>query len=63
MEDAMEFDQRPKTEDYDDFVSIVAFGARGLDEPLLEVHCFSRPSASWCTCARWSSRSGTWWPR
>jgi magnesium transporter len=40
IEDAMEFDQRPKIEDYDDFVSIVAFGARGLDEPLLEVHCF-----------------------
>jgi len=40
IEDAMEFDQRPKIEDYDDFVSIVAYGARGLDEKLLEVHCF-----------------------
>ncbi|MGD0240957.1 MAG: magnesium transporter CorA family protein [Streptosporangiaceae bacterium] len=40
IEDAMEFDQRPKIEDYDDFVSIVAYGARDLDEKLLEVHCF-----------------------
>jgi Mg2+ and Co2+ transporter CorA len=40
VEDAMEFDQRPKIEDYDDFGSIVAYGARGLDEKLLEVHCF-----------------------
>ena len=37
IEDAIEFDQRPKLEDYDDFVSIVAYGARGLDEKLLEV--------------------------
>ena len=40
VEDAKEFDQRPKVEDYDDFVSLVAYGARGLDEPLVEVHCF-----------------------
>jgi magnesium transporter len=40
IEDYMEFDQRPKIEDYDDFVSIVAYGARHLDEKLLEVHCF-----------------------
>jgi magnesium transporter len=40
IEDAMEFDQRPKIEDYDDFVSIVVYGARDLDEKLLEVHCF-----------------------
>jgi len=40
IEDATEFHQRPKIEDYDDFVSIVAYGARGLDEPLVEVHCF-----------------------
>src|SRR5690348_10195773 len=26
--------QRPKIEDYDDFVSIVVYGARGLGEPL-----------------------------
>ncbi len=40
VEDAKEFDQRPKVEDYDNFVSLVAYGARGLDEPLTEVHCF-----------------------
>ena len=40
IEDAKEFRQRPKIEDYDDFVSMVAYGARGLDEPLVEVHCF-----------------------
>jgi magnesium transporter len=40
VEDAKEFNQRPKVEDYDDFVSLVAYGARGLDEPLVEVHCF-----------------------
>jgi Mg2+ and Co2+ transporter CorA len=40
VEDVKEFSQRPKVEDYDDFVSLVAYGARGLDEPLIEVHCF-----------------------
>jgi magnesium transporter len=40
VEDAQEFSQRPKIEDYDDFVSLVAYGARGLDQPLVEVHCF-----------------------
>ena len=40
IEDVKEFGQRPKIEDYDDFVSIVAYGARGLGEPLVEVHCF-----------------------
>jgi magnesium transporter len=40
VEDAREFHQRPKVEDYDDFVSLVVYGARGLDEPLTEVHCF-----------------------
>jgi len=40
VEDAREFGQRPKIEDYDDFVSIVAYGARDLGEPLVEVHCF-----------------------
>ena len=40
VEDAKEFNQRPKIEDYDDFVSLVAYGARGLDEPLAEVHAF-----------------------
>jgi Mg2+ and Co2+ transporter CorA len=40
VEDVKEFHQRPKIEDYDDFVSIVVYGARGLGEPLTEVHCF-----------------------
>jgi magnesium transporter len=40
LEDVREFHQRPKIEDYDDFVSIVAYGARDLGEPLVEVHCF-----------------------
>ena len=40
LEDVKEFNQRPKIEDYDDFVSMVIYGARGLDEPLTEVHCF-----------------------
>ena len=40
IEDAQEFDQRPKVEDYDDFVYLVAYGARGLDQPFVEVHCF-----------------------
>ena len=40
VEDAQEFHQRPKIEDYDNFVSLVAYGARGLDEPLAEVHAF-----------------------
>jgi magnesium transporter len=40
IEDAQEFNQRPKIEDYDNFVSLVAYGARGLDQPLAEVHAF-----------------------
>jgi Mg2+ and Co2+ transporter CorA len=40
VEDVKEFHQRPKIEDYDEFVSIVAYGARGLGEPMTEVHCF-----------------------
>jgi magnesium transporter len=40
VEDAQEFNQRPKVEDYDDFVYLVAYGARGLDQPMVEVHCF-----------------------
>jgi magnesium transporter len=40
LEDAQEFDQRPKAEDYDDFVYVVAYGARGVDQPFVEVHCF-----------------------
>src|SRR5579863_2581976 len=40
VEDAQEFNQRPKVEDYEDFVYLVAYGSLGLDQPLAEVHCF-----------------------
>ena len=40
IEDAQEFNQRPKVEDYDDFVYVVAYGARGLDQPFVEVQGF-----------------------
>jgi len=40
IEDAQEFNQRPKVEDYEDFVYIVAYGSLGLDQPMVEVHCF-----------------------
>jgi len=40
VEDVKEFNQRPKIEEYDDFVSIVAYGARAPDQPLAEVHAF-----------------------
>ncbi len=40
VEDALEFGQRPKIEDYDNFVSIVYFGASSVGQPMVEVHCF-----------------------
>jgi magnesium transporter len=40
VEDVQEFNQRPKIEEYDDFVSIVAFGAHAPDQPLAELHAF-----------------------
>ena len=40
VEDAQEFNQRPKVEDYEDFVYLVAYGSLGLDQPMVEVHCF-----------------------
>ena len=40
IEDAQEFSQRPKIEDYDGFVYLVVYGARALGQPLTEVHCF-----------------------
>jgi len=53
VEDAREFGQRPKIEDYDDFVSLVAYGAHGLDQPLIEVHCFyAEHFLSACTATR-----------
>ena len=40
LEDAAEFGQRPKIEDYDNFVSIVFFGANSVGHPMIEVHFF-----------------------
>ena len=40
VEDALEFGQRPKIEDYENFVSIVFFGADTVGQPMVEVHCF-----------------------
>ena len=40
MEDAAEFGQRPKIEEYDHFVSIVFFGANSVGEAMTEVHFF-----------------------
>jgi magnesium transporter len=40
IEDALEFGQRPKIEDYENFVSIVFFGANTVGQPMIEVHCF-----------------------
>jgi magnesium transporter len=40
VEDAAEFGQRPKIEEYENFVSVVYFGANQVDRPLVEVHFF-----------------------
>ena len=40
VEDALEFGQRPKIEDYQNFVTIVFFGANTVGQPMIEVHCF-----------------------
>jgi magnesium transporter len=40
LEDAEHFGQRPKLEDYDDFLFLVAFGANSDRDGLVEVHCF-----------------------
>ena len=40
VEDAEQFDQRAKIEEYDDFVFLVVYGARPDDDRLVEVHCF-----------------------
>jgi magnesium transporter len=40
IEDAENFGQRPKLQDYDGFTQIVAYGVHSMDEPLVEVHCF-----------------------
>jgi magnesium transporter len=40
VEDAAEFGQRAKIDDYENFVSIVFFGANTVGHPMIEVHCF-----------------------
>ncbi len=40
LEDTLNFDQRPKIEEYDDFVFLAVYGANGDDDGLVEVHCF-----------------------
>jgi magnesium transporter len=40
VEDALEFGQRPKIEDYERFVSVVFYGANTVGEPMIEVHSF-----------------------
>lgn len=40
IEDASHFDQRPKLDNYDDFVLLVAYGANADKDGLVEVHCF-----------------------
>ncbi|WP_165553499.1 magnesium/cobalt transporter CorA [Kribbella capetownensis] len=40
IEDSEQFGQRPKIEEYDDFVFLVLYGALPDDDRLAEVHCF-----------------------
>ena len=40
LEDSEHFRQRPKLEDYDDFVFLVVYGAVPDEDRLVEVHCF-----------------------
>jgi len=40
VEDSELFDQRPKIDDYDDFVFFVVYGATPDEDRLAEVHCF-----------------------
>jgi magnesium transporter len=40
VEDSEHFDQRPKVEDYDDFLFLVVYGANADEDGLVEVHCF-----------------------
>jgi Mg2+ and Co2+ transporter CorA len=40
VEDAEQFGQRPKLEDYDDFTQLIAYGVEDADDSLVEVHCF-----------------------
>jgi magnesium transporter len=40
LKDVEEFGQRPKLEDFDDIGYLVTYGAQGVGESLVEVHCF-----------------------
>src|SRR5215216_6544457 len=40
LEDSMNFGQRPKLDEYDDFVFLVVYGAVPDEDRLVEVHCF-----------------------
>jgi magnesium transporter len=40
VEDSEHFDQRPKIEDYEDFVFLVVYGPSPDEDGLVEVHCF-----------------------
>lgn len=40
LEDAAQFGQRPKLEDYDDFTQLIAFGVQDGSDDLVEVHFF-----------------------
>jgi magnesium transporter len=40
IENSQQFGQRPKFEDYDDFVFLVVYGAATDEDRLVEVHCF-----------------------
>jgi magnesium transporter len=39
-EDAQQFGQRPKIDDYDSFTQVVVYGVQSISDPLVEVHCF-----------------------
>ena len=40
IEDAMNFGQRPKLDEYDDVVFLVVYGAAPDEDDLVEIHCF-----------------------
>jgi magnesium transporter len=40
VEDSEHFDQRPKLDEYDDYVFMVVYGASTDEDRLVEVHCF-----------------------
>ena len=40
LEDSWKFDQRPKLDEYDDYMFLVVYGASPDEDRLVEVHCF-----------------------